>query len=41
MDKQLLDVDVLMVHRDLAQAPSFALPQGYHMRFYRAGDLAT
>jgi ribosomal protein S18 acetylase RimI-like enzyme len=41
MDKQLPDVDVLMVHRDLRQAPSFALPQGYYMRFYRAGDLAT
>lgn len=41
MDEQLPDVDVIMLHRDLGRAPSFALPQGYHMRHYRAGDLDT
>lgn len=41
MNEQLPDVDVVMLHRDLRQAPSFALPQGYHMRHYRAGDLDT
>ena len=41
MDAQLPDVDVIMVHRDLRQAPSFTLPQGYQMRPYRPGDLDT
>ena len=41
MDKQLPDVDVLMIQRDLRHAPSFGLPQGYRMRFYRTGDLTT
>ena len=41
MDAQLPDVDVIMFHRDLGQAPSFALPQGYQMRPYRPGDLDT
>jgi ribosomal protein S18 acetylase RimI-like enzyme len=41
MNEQLPDVDVIMLHRDLRRAPSFALPQGYHMRPYRAGDLDT
>jgi GNAT superfamily N-acetyltransferase len=41
MHGQLPDVDVIMLHRDLGRAPSFALPQGYHMRPYQAGDLDT
>lgn len=41
MVEQLPDVDVVMVHPDLRQAPSFAQPPGYHMRFYQPGDLAT
>jgi ribosomal protein S18 acetylase RimI-like enzyme len=41
MDTQLPDVDVILFHRDLRQAPSFALPHGYQMRFYRPGDLKT
>lgn len=41
MDAQLPDVDVIMFHRDLRQAPFFTLPQGYQMRFYRPGDLDT
>lgn len=41
MDEQLPDVDVMMLHGDLGRAPSFALPQGYQMRFYRPGDLDT
>jgi GNAT superfamily N-acetyltransferase len=41
MNEQLPDVDVIMLHRDLVRAPSFALPQGYHMRPYRSGDLDT
>ncbi len=40
-DEQLPDVDLIMLHRDLRLAPSFALPQGYQMRPYRAGDLET
>lgn len=35
------DVDVRMIHHDLAHAPRYALPEGYHMRFYRDGDVAT
>lgn len=34
-------VPLFMVHRNLAQAPHFAMPAGYHMRFYREGDVAT
>ncbi|HMQ29684.1 MAG TPA: GNAT family N-acetyltransferase [Chloroflexaceae bacterium] len=41
MDEQLPDVDVILLHRDLRRAPSFALPEGYAMRPYRAGDLHT
>ncbi len=39
MDEQSPNVDVLMVHPALARAPRFALPTGYRMRFYRAGDI--
>lgn len=28
-----------MIHRNLALAPSIALPPGYRMRFYRDGDI--
>jgi ribosomal protein S18 acetylase RimI-like enzyme len=31
-------VDVLMVNRDVAAAPRYEMPAGYHMRFYREGD---
>jgi ribosomal protein S18 acetylase RimI-like enzyme len=34
-------VDVWMVNRDLARAPRFALPAGYHMRPYGADDVTT
>lgn len=39
MDTQPPDVDLIMFHNDLRQTPTFALPQGYRMRFYRPGDL--
>jgi GNAT superfamily N-acetyltransferase len=35
------DVDVVMVHRDLARAPRFLLPSSYAMRGYREGDVAS
>jgi len=41
MDEQLTDVDVILFHRDLRRAPSFALPQGYRIRSYQPGDLDT
>lgn len=33
--------DVIMLHRDLARAPQDALPTGYRLRPYAAGDVAT
>lgn len=30
-----------MINRDLRNAPRFALPNGYRMRFYRDGDITT
>lgn len=33
-------IEVFMVHRDIAQAPRYALPAGYQMRFYHDGDVA-
>lgn len=41
MNSQLPDVDVIMIHPDVRQAPVFALPHGYQMRYYRPGDLDT
>jgi hypothetical protein len=41
MSEHPLDVDLIMLHRDLRGAPSFALPQEYHMWSYRSGDLDT
>lgn len=41
MDTQPPDVDVILFNGDLRQAPSFALPRGHRMRFYRPGDLKT
>lgn len=38
--KNTPDVDVRMIHHDLTGAPRHALPEGYHMRFYRDGDVA-
>lgn len=32
---------VSMIHRDLLRAPSYMLPPGFSMRFYRDGDLNT
>lgn len=34
-------VDVFMVNRDIARAPRYEMPAGYHMRFYREGDAET
>ena len=39
--EQLPNVDVWMIHRDLARAPRYTLPAGYRMRGYRDGDVAT
>ena len=39
--EQLPNVDVWMIHRDLANAPRYALPAGYRMRAYREGDVAA
>jgi ribosomal protein S18 acetylase RimI-like enzyme len=38
---ELPDVDVWMVHHDLAHAPRVVLPAGYRLRCYRAGDVRT
>lgn len=35
------DVTVWMLHPDLGRIPSAAFPEGYRMRFYQPGDLAT
>lgn len=35
------NTDVWMVHRDLVQAPKYALPAGYAMRFFQPGDVAN
>ena len=37
----LANIDIWMIHRDLSRAPRFALPMGYRMRFYQAGDVDT
>lgn len=34
-------IEVFMVHRDIARAPRYEIPAGYRMRFYREGDVAT
>jgi GNAT superfamily N-acetyltransferase len=39
--EQPSNVDVWMIHRDLASAPRYALPADYRMRGYREGDVAT
>ena len=36
---QLPDVDIWMRHSSLGSAPIFSMPDGYHMRFYREGDV--
>lgn len=38
--EQMPNVDVWMIQRDLASAPRYEMPAGYHMRFYREGDAA-
>lgn len=35
------NVSVVMCYRNIAQAPRYALPAGYSMRFYHDGDVAT
>lgn len=34
-------IPMFMVNRNTAQAPRYEMPVGYHMRFYRKGDVAT
>lgn len=41
MDEQAADADVWMIHPDLKAIPQTSLPNGYRMRFYAEGDLAT
>jgi GNAT superfamily N-acetyltransferase len=33
------NISVWMIHRALHQAPVYALPEGYRMRFFQAGDV--
>ena len=40
-EAQLPNISIWMIHRDLPSAPRYALPAGYRMRFYHAGDLAA
>lgn len=40
-DQQLSNISVWMIHHDLSRAPRYSLPEGYTMRFYREGDVAT
>jgi GNAT superfamily N-acetyltransferase len=35
------NIDVWMIHRDLAAAPRYAMPAGYSMCAYRPGDVAA
>ncbi len=37
----LPDVDVWMMHEDLSRVAQMPLPEGYSMRFYCEGDVAT
>jgi GNAT superfamily N-acetyltransferase len=41
LDMQAIDADVWMTHPDLGAIPQTSLPDGYRMRFYAEGDLAT
>ena len=41
MDDQAAGADVWMIHPDLRTIPQASLPDGYRMRFYAEGDLAT
>jgi GNAT superfamily N-acetyltransferase len=36
---ELPDLDIAMIHHNLAQVPHIALPVGYSIRHYQAGDL--
>lgn len=40
-ENDVIDVEVWMHQPDLSNAPVYALPDGYSMRFYRDGDVQT
>lgn len=41
LNPQLPDINVWMLNADLSNLPATAFPDGYRMRFYEPGDLAT